>query len=227
MFRGKKYLESLKLIEVEKNYSLEEAIALGKKTSKTKFDSALELSVRLNIEQKHSIRGVIAFEYPVQKTPVKILVFAEGDKVNEALEAGADYAGFEEYFEKVKSGWIDFDVVIATSSIMKELVKLGSILGKKGLMPNPKLGTVSDEIKKTVQEFKKGKSEYRADKTGVVHSKIGYVSMDDRSVKTNIVSLYQELLRKKPSDIKGDYVKSVYLSSTMGPSVKIDSHAII
>lgn len=155
-----------------------------------------------------------------------ILVICKADKVKEALDAGAKYAGDEEYIDKIKGGWIDFDVVVATPDMMKDVGKLGAILGRRGLMPNPKTGTVSNDIKGVIAELKKGRVEFRADKTGIVHLGVGKVSMDNEKLKENMKALFEEVLRRKPVDLKGDYVGSVYISSTMSPSIKINSKTI-
>jgi len=222
MRRGKKYLEALKKIDKNKSYSISEAVSLAKQTSYAKFDEAIEIVIRLNIEQKHTIRGSISLPYSIDSKEKRVLVFAEGNFAEEARKAGADYVGLEELIEKIKGGWLEFDVAIATPDVMKSLGKLGPILGKRGLMPNPKDGTVTQEIAKAVSEFKKGKINYRADKAGIVHNKIGKVSMEDQKILENIKALYDEILKKKPSDIKGEYVKSIFLCTTMGPGIKVD-----
>jgi large subunit ribosomal protein L1 len=225
--KSKKYSLALEKIDRGKPYSLKEGVSLVKEIAFAKFDESVELSVRLNIEQKHSIRGSISLPVSIGKSETRILVFAQGDQqIKAAQEGGADYVGFEELVEKIKGGWLEFDVAIAPPSLMKDISKLGPILGRKGLMPNPKVGTVSDNLKETVQEFKKGRVEYRANKQGIIHAKIGKVSMDPDSVTQNATALFQEILRKKPSDIKGDYVKSIFVSPTMGPSVKLDIHSL-
>ncbi|HOJ49587.1 MAG TPA: 50S ribosomal protein L1 [Spirochaetota bacterium] len=222
MKRGKKYLEALKKIDKNKAYSISEGVTLAKQTSYVKFDESIEIVIRLNIEQKHTIRGSMSLPNSIESKEKRVVVFAEGNYAEDARKAGADYVGLDDLIEKIKGGWLEFDVAIATPDVMKSLGKLGPILGKRGLMPNPKDGTVTQEITKAVSEFKKGKINYRADKTGIVHNKIGKVSMDDAKVLENIKALYDEILRKKPSDIKGEYIKSIYLCTTMGPGIKID-----
>lgn len=226
MKRGKKYLEALKKVDKNKSYTIAEGVALAKQTSYVKFDEAVEIVVRLNIEQKHTIRGSISLPHSIETKEKKVLVFAEGNYAEEARKAGADYVGLDDLIEKIKGGWLEFDVAIATPDVMKSLGKLGPILGKRGLMPNPKDGTVTQEIAKAVSEFKKGKINYRADKTGIVHNKIGRVSMEDSKILENIKALYEEILKKKPTDIKGEYIKSIYLCTTMGPGIKIDKMSL-
>lgn len=225
--QSKKYSLALQKVEKNKAYSVKEAVSLVKEIAFAKFDESVELSVRLNIEQKHSIRGSISLPVAIGNSQVRVLVFAIGDQqVKAAQEGGADFVGFEELVEKIKGGWLEFDIAIAHPDLMKEITKLGPILGRKGLMPNPKVGTVSENLKETVLEFKKGRVEYRANKSGIVHSKIGKISMDVESVFQNLQALFQEIVRKKPSDIKGDYIKSVFISPTMGPSVKLDVQSL-
>lgn len=226
MGSSKKYLNALSKVDKHKSYFLKDAVTLLKEVSYAKFDESVEFCMRLNIEQKHSIRGSIALPHGIAGQEFKVLVFATGEQVKEATDAGADFVGFEELFEKIKSGWTDFDVAIAHPDLMREISKLGPILGRKGLMPNPKVGTVSTNIKDTVVEFKKGRTEYRADKTGIVHLKVAKLSMDIQHIEENFNAIFQELLRCKPSDIKGEYVKSVFISSTMGPGIKIDVQSL-
>jgi large subunit ribosomal protein L1 len=226
MKKGKKYLEAAKKVEHEKLYAYEDALGLAKETSYVKFDASVDFAVRLNIQQKHSIRGSISLPNTVDSGEKKVLVFAVGEKAKEAEEAGAAFVGSEDLIEKIRGGWLDFDVAIATPDMMKDVGKLGPILGKRGLMPNPKVGTVTNDLKTAVSDFKKGKAEFRADKTGIVHIKIGRVSMTPEKIHENGVAIYKELMRKKPSDIKGEYVKSVYVSTTMGPGIKIDPQSI-
>lgn len=226
MKRSKRYVELAKKVDRSKLYEYQEAVQLAKDTAKAKFDESVDMAVRLNIQQKHSIRGSISLPHSVDSGEKKVLVFALGEKAKEAEAAGAAYVGSEDLIEKIRGGWLDFDVVIATPDMMKDVGKLGPVLGKRGLMPNPKVGTVTADIKTAVSEFKKGKVEYRADKTGIVHMKIGKVSMDAAKIAENGNLIFQEILRKKPNDIKGDYLKSVALSTTMGPGIKVDALTI-
>jgi large subunit ribosomal protein L1 len=176
----------------------------------------------LNLKAKHTIRDTITLPHPVSVKEVKVLVFAEGEAAEKAKADGADYVGIDEYIKKIEDGWMEFDVAIATPAAMKKIAKLGKYLGRKGLMPNPKTGTVTDDVAKAMVEFRKGKEEYRANKQGVIHQRIGKVSMSEEQIAENAQAFYAEIMRKKPSDLKGKYVNSVGLSSTMGPGVKVN-----
>jgi large subunit ribosomal protein L1 len=226
--RGKKYLEAAKLVDTTKKYTLDEAVELVKKTSTVKFDATVEAAFRLNIDPRkaeQNLRGAVSLPHGTGKT-VRVLVIARGAKAKEALDAGADYAGDAEYLEKIKMGWFEFDMIIATPDMMGELGKLGRVLGPKGLMPNPKTGTVTMNIEQTVKEFKAGKVEYRTDKVGNIQVPVGKVSFSDEALKENIQAIYRQLLRIKPSTVKGVYVLSANVTSTMGPGVKVDSSTI-
>ena len=226
--RGKKYLEAAKLVDSTKKYSLDEAVELVKKTSIVKFDATVEAAFKLNIDPRkaeQNLRGAVSLPHGTGKT-VRVLVIAKDAKAKEALAAGADYAGDAEYLEKIKEGWFEFDTIIATPDMMGELGKLGRILGPKGLMPNPKTGTVTMNIEQTVKEFKAGKVEYRTDKVGNIQVPVGKVSFSDEALKENIQAIYRQLLRIKPSTVKGVYVLSANVTSTMGPGVKVDSSTI-
>jgi large subunit ribosomal protein L1 len=226
--RGKKYLEAAKLVDSTKKYSLDEAVELVKKTSIVKFDATVEAAFKLNIDPRkaeQNLRGAVSLPHGTGKT-VRVLVIARGAKAKEALDAGADYAGDAEYLEKIKMGWFEFDMIIATPDMMGELGKLGRVLGPKGLMPNPKTGTVTMNIEQTVKEFKAGKVEYRTDKVGNIQVPVGKVSFSDEALKENIQAIYRQLLRIKPSTVKGVYVLSANVTSTMGPGVKLDSNTI-
>jgi len=221
MKHGKKYRESLSKFDKNQMYDYEEGVSVLKQIAFGKFDETVEVSIRLNLKKSHSVRDTVVLpnSFGGEK---RILVFAKGDKAKEALDSGAAYAGDDEYINKVKDGWLDFDIVIATPDMMKDVGKLGPVLGRRGLMPNPKTGTVTADVKGAINELKKGRVEFRADKTGVVHLGVGKVSMDKDMIKENIKALYDEVLRKKPSDLKGDYVNTVYISSTMSPGIKIN-----
>ena len=226
--RGKKYQEALKLVDRTKRYSLEEAVELVKKTSTTKFDATVECAIRLNIDPRkaeQNLRGAVSLPNGTGKT-VRVLVIAKDAKAKEALAAGADYAGDVEYLEKIKEGWFEFDTLIATPDMMGELGKLGRILGPKGLMPNPKTGTVTMDVEKTVKEFKAGKVEYRADKTGNILVPVGKASFEANQLKENIQAIYNQLMRVKPSTVKGVYMLNISVSATMGPGIKIDGSTI-
>ncbi len=222
--RGKKYQEALKLIDRTKKYPLAEAVELVKKASYAKFDETVEISFRLNIDPRkaeQNLRGAISLPNGTGKT-VRVLVIAKGDKAKAALDAGADYAGDSEYLDKIKGGWFEFDTVIATPDMMGELGKLGRVLGPKGLMPNPKTGTVTMDIEKAVKEFKAGKVEYRTDKTGNILVPVGKVSFETKALAENIQTLYRQLMRIKPTTVKGVYMQNIAVSSSMGPGIKID-----
>ena len=223
--RGKRYVEARKLIEKGKAYPIEEAIELVKKTSTVKFDASIDVAFKLGVDPKHAdqqLRGAMVLPNGTGKTK-KVLVVAQGAKAEEAKAAGADYVGDKEILEEIKKGWLDFEVVIATPDMMGELGKLGRILGPKGLMPNPKTGTVTMDVAKAVQETKAGKVTYRTDKDGNVHMPIGRISFDDEKIAENFKTVYDLLLRIKPSSAKGTYMKNIAISSTMGPSVKVAS----
>ena len=221
--RGKKYQEAVKLYDRTKKYSLEEAIALVKKTNVAKFDATVEVAFRLNIDPRkaeQNLRGAVSLPHGTGKK-VRVLVIAKSAKAQEALAAGADYAGDTEYLEKIKEGWFEFDTVIATPDMMGELGKLGRILGPKGLMPNPKTGTVTMAIEQTVKEFKAGKVEYRTDKVGNIQVPVGKVSFTAQALKENIQTIYRQMMRIKPSTVKGVYMQNFTITSTMGPGIKV------
>ena len=226
MKRGKKYQEVLKKVDRSKSYTLKEAAALTKECSYAKFDETVELAVKLTLKKSQSVRDTVVLpnQFSAQK---KVLVFAKGDKAEEARAAGAAYVGDSDLIDQIKGGWMDFDVAVATPDMMKEVGKLGPILGRRGLMPNPKTQTVTNDIKGALAELSKGRVEFRSDKTGVVHLAVGKVSMDADKITENAVSIIAEILRKKPADAKGDYVVSVALSSTMGPGVRVDVKDVV
>lgn len=218
---GKKYLEALKKIDREKDYPVSEAVSLAKETNYTKFDGTLEGHFKIKYKSMQNIRGSIQLPHGTGKQ-VKVLVFAKGEKADEAKEAGADYVGDNDLIEKIQGGWIDFDFVVATPDMMKDVAKLGPILGRRGLMPKPKAGTVTMDIAQIVKELKAGRVDYRADKTGVVHLGLGKLSFDVDKLSDNLKTAYEVLMKDKPSDAKGDYIVSVYVAGTMGPGVKVD-----
>jgi large subunit ribosomal protein L1 len=224
--RGTKLNEALSKVEKEKMYSLEDAVKLVKEISYAKFDESLEISINLNILQKHTVRDTTVLPHGTGKK-VRILVFAKADKAKEAEKAGADFVGDADLIEKIKGGWFDFDVAVATPDMMKDVGKIGQLLGKRGLMPNPKTHTVTSDIIGTVEELKKGRVEFRADKTRIVHLGVGKLSMEDNALVENCKALYDGVLNKRPADLKGEYIKSIYLSSTMGPGIKILLNSIL
>lgn len=222
--KGKKYQEAVQKVDAQSFYSVEEAIKLAKETSTVNFDASVEVAFRLGIDTRKNdqqIRGAVVLPNGTGKTQ-RVLVFAKGEKLKEAEAAGADYAGDTEYINKINQGWFDFDVIVATPDMMGEVGKLGRVLGPKGLMPNPKTGTVTMDVIKAVQEIKAGKVEYRAEKAGIVHAAIGKVSFDEAKLVENFNTLKDVLAKAKPASSKGVYFKSVAVSTTMGPGIKID-----
>ncbi|AEI46029.1 50S ribosomal protein L1 [Paenibacillus mucilaginosus] len=222
---GKKYLEVAKQIDAEAFYEPLEAIQLVKQTARAKFDETVEVAVRLGVDprkQDQAVRGVVVLPHGTGKTK-RVLVFAKGDKAKEAEAAGADFVGDQDMINKIQQGWFDFDVCVATPDMMSEVGKLGRILGGKGLMPNPKAGTVTFDVTKAVQEIKAGKIEYRLDKAGQIHAPIGKVSFDAEKLAENFKALIDALNRAKPAAAKGVYLKNVAVSSTMGPSARVNA----
>lgn len=228
MKRGKKYVEAAKLVDNTKVYEAVEACELACKTSVAKFDASVDVAFRLNIDPRkadQNLRGAIVLPHGTGKTR-KILVVARGAKAQEATEAGADYVGDTELLAKINKGWFDFDIIVATPDMMGELGRLGRVLGPKGLMPNPKTGTVTMNVAQAVQEIKNGKVEYRPDKVGNIQMTIGKVSFGAQKLAENLKSVYDVLLRTRPSTVKGTYMKNVAVASTMGPGVKVDVESI-
>lgn len=225
MRKSKRHIENIKKVEKNKLYSVEEAIKLAKETSNSKFDSTLEVAMNLNLDVKKAdqqLRGAVVLPNGTGKSK-KILVLAKADKAKEAVSAGAEYVGDIDMIDKIaKENWFDFDVIIATPDMMPALGKIGKILGPKGLMPNPKTGTVTTDVKKAVEETKKGKVEYRTDTFGNVHAIFGKASFDDAKLAENLKSFVEVILKAKPQTVKGNYVKNISISSTMGPGIKID-----
>ena len=228
MKRGKKYLEASKLVEKNKLYTKEEAVKLVKQTSVTNFDSSVELALKLNLDTKKAeqqLRGALVLPNGTGKNK-KVLVIAKGEKAIQAKEAGAEYVGDTDMLEKIeKENWFDFDTIIATPDMMPALGKLGKVLGPKGLMPNPKTGTVTMDVKKAVEEVKKGRAEYRTDSYGNVHVLVGKVSFDEAKLVENINAFVSLIVKTKPSVVKGKYIQNISISSTMGPGVKIDENS--
>ena len=226
MKRGKKYVEAAKLVDRATLYSAEEAVSLVKKTSTAKFDETVEAHIRTGCDGRHAeqqIRGAVVLPHGTGKT-VRVLVFAKGAKATEAEAAGADYVGGEELIPKIQNqGWFEFDVVVATPDMMGVVGRLGRVLGPKGLMPNPKAGTVTMDVAKAIAEIKAGKIEYRLDKTNIVHVAIGKVSFDEEKLADNFKAVMEAIVKAKPSALKGQYIKNITLTSTMGPGVKVDT----
>ncbi|MCI9436893.1 MAG: 50S ribosomal protein L1 [Lachnospiraceae bacterium] len=225
MKHGKKYVEAAKLVDRTTLYEPDEAIALVKKAASAKFDETVEVHIRTGCDGRHAeqqIRGAVVLPNGTGKT-VRVLVFAKGDKVNEAEAAGADFVGGEELIPKIqKDGWLDFDVVVATPDMMGIVGRLGKVLGPKGLMPNPKAGTVTMDVTKAVKDIKAGKIEYRLDKTNIIHVPVGKVSFTDEALKENFNALMDAIVKARPSAVKGQFLRSITLTSTMGPGVKLN-----
>ena len=226
MFRGKKYQDSVKLVEKSKFYDTNEAMDLITKTAKAKFDETVEAHIRLGVDSRHAdqqVRGAIVLPHGTGKTS-KVLVFAKGPKADEAKAAGAEFVGAEELIPKIQNeGWLDFDVVVATPDMMGVVGRLGRVLGPKGLMPNPKAGTVTMDVTKAVKEIKAGKIEYRLDKTNIIHVPIGKASFTEEQLSDNFQTLIGAINKAKPATLKGQYLKSVTLAPTMGPGVKVNT----
>jgi len=226
--RGKKYLESIKNIDFEKIYSLEDGLKLALESSYASFDETLDVALRLGVDPRHAdqmVRGSVVLPNGTGKD-VRVLVFARGEKAKEAEEAGADFVGAEDFGQKVQGGWLDFDTAIATPDMMAVVGKLGKVLGPRGLMPNPKSGTVTMDVAKAVKESKAGKIEFRVEKAGIIHAAVGKASFGADKLMENIKSLLDTVQKLKPSSSKGTYFKSIALSTTMGPGIKVDTAEI-
>ena len=222
---GKKYTDSAKLIDSQKLYDPEEAVALVKQTAKAKFDETIEISLRMGVDPRHAdqqIRGTVVLPNGTGKK-LTVLVFAKGPKADEALAAGADFVGAEDMVAKIQGGWFGFDVCVATPDMMGVVGRLGRVLGPKGLMPNPKTGTVTMDLTKAIADIKAGKVEYRVDKTAIIHCPLGKASFTEVALNENLRTLMDAVIKAKPATAKGTYIKSLYMSSTMGPAIKINS----
>lgn len=228
MKKASKRMQSAnELVDKNKTYVVEEAVGLLKKATKVKFDETVELYFRLGVDPKKAdqmVRGVVELPHGTGKK-VRILVLASEALAKEAIDAGADYAGSDEYFEKIKNGWFDFDVVVSTPDLMREVGKLGKVLGPKGLMPSPKAGTVTADVKKAVLDIKRGKIEFRVDKNANIAVGVGKVSFDADRIVQNVMSVVNAVVKAKPNSAKGDYLKGMYISTTMGPGIKLDAKA--
>jgi large subunit ribosomal protein L1 len=226
---GKKFKAAAALVDKTKSYGIDEAVGLAKKTARTKFDETVDLAVNLGVDPKQAdqmVRGTVVLPHGTGKK-VKILVFAKGEKEKEARDAGADYVGSEDLAEKIqKEGWTDFDTVVATPDIMGLVGRLGKVLGPRGLMPNPKTGTVTFDVARAIKEIRAGKVEYRVEKAGIVHVPVGKVSFDENKLADNAKAVLESILKAKPSSSKGKYLKNVTISTTMGPGIKMDTAAI-
>jgi len=222
--RGKKYQEAAKLVDRTKSYDVNEAVALVKEAAKANFDETVEVAFRLGVDPKKAdqqIRGAMVLPHGAGKTQ-SVLVFAKGEKAKEAEAAGADHVGDADMINKINQGWFDFDVIVATPDMMAEVGKLGRVLGPKGLMPNPKTGTVTFDVTKAVKEIKAGKVEYRVDKSSNIHVPIGKISFDNEKLAENFLAITDTVIKAKPQSAKGTYIKNVAVASTMGPGVKVD-----
>lgn len=223
--RGKKYRDSIKLVDRQKRYdNIQEAMALVKSMTTTKFDASVDVAVRLGVDPRHAdqmVRGAVVLPHGLGKT-VRVVVFATGEKEKEAREAGADFVGADDLVQKISEGWFEFDKVIATPDMMGKVGRLGRVLGPRGLMPNPKVGTVTTDVARAIQETKAGRVEFRVERAGIIHAPIGRVSFDADKLADNFNALLEVLVKLKPASTKGTYVKSVTVSSTMSPGVKID-----
>lgn len=221
---GKKYIESKSKVDSTKSYNLEEALQIVKSVAYTKFNETVDLTVRLGVDPKHAdqmVRGTVVLPYGTGK-PVRVLVFAKGEKEKEARDAGADYVGAEDLIEKINSGWLEFDRAVATPDLMGLVGKLGKVLGPRGLMPNPKAGTVTFDIARAVKEIKAGKVEYRVEKAGIIHVPVGKVSFDHKQLYENAYAILESIIKAKPASSKGKYLKKIAVSSTMGPGISVD-----
>ncbi len=229
MKHGKKYVESAKLVDTDKFYDVDEAFSLVVKTAKAKFDESIEAHIKLGVDSRHAdqqVRGVVVLPHGTGKT-VRVLVFAKGDKIKEAEAAGADFVGGEELVTKIQSeNWFGFDVVIATPDMMGVVGRLGKVLGPKGLMPNPKSGTVSMDVAKAISDIKAGKIEYRLDKTNIIHCPIGKASFGEEKLAENFKTLMSAIVKAKPASAKGQYLKSISVSATMGPGIRVSTSKV-
>jgi len=226
--RGKKYREALAKVDRTKRYTFEEAVKLALDTSYANFDETVEVAVNLGVDPRHAdqmVRGSVVLPHGTGKS-VKVLVFAKGEKAKEAMEAGADYVGDEDLIKKIQEGWLEFDKVVATPDMMPQLGKIGKILGPRGLMPSTKTGTVTFDIAKAVKEIKAGKVDFKVDRAGVVHVPIGRVSFGEKKILENLAAFFEALLKAKPSAAKGQYIRGVTISTTMGPGIKVDPNDV-
>lgn len=226
--RGKKYQQVAELIDRDMEYTIEEACDLIKKTKTASFDESVDLDLRLGVDPRHAdqmVRGTVSLPHGTGKS-VRVLAFVNEAKQEEAIEAGADYAGLDEYIEKIEDGWADIDVIIATPDVMGKIGKLGRHLGPRGLMPNPKSGTVTMDVADAVKEFKSGKIDFRVDKAGILHTSVGKASFGANEIRENLISFLQTILKMRPASAKGIYIRSAFISTTMGPGIAISRSSI-
>ncbi|MCX7024222.1 MAG: 50S ribosomal protein L1 [Spirochaetes bacterium] len=220
MKHGKNYENAVKKLDRTQEYETAKACALVKELHYVKFDETVEVHIKLNLKKSQSVRDTIVLPHQF-RAEKRIMVFCKADKVKEAMDAGATFAGDNEYIEKIKGGWLDFDIAVATPDMMKDVGKLGMILGRKGLMPNPKTGTVTHDLKAAIAELRKGRTEFRTDKSGIIHLAVGKSNMEPEKVAENLKILIDEVTRRRPSDVKGEFIESVYVAGSMTPSVKV------
>ncbi|HOK23155.1 MAG TPA: 50S ribosomal protein L1 [Candidatus Hydrothermia bacterium] len=226
---GKRYVALLEKIDKSKEYQLDEALKTIKEIASTKFDETVELAVELGVDPRKAdqmVRGSVVLPRGLGKT-TRVAVITRGEEEKEAIEAGADYVGYQDLIEKIRGGWLEFDALVATPDVMPELAKLGKVLGPRGLMPSPKTGTVTKDVGRVVRELKMGRIEFRVDKTGNVHVPVGKVSFPESALKENVLAFFQELINVRPKTMKGTYIKQAYISTTMGPSIKLDLNSIL
>lgn len=226
---GKKYLEARKLVDRTRAYPVGEAIALAKETSTVRFDATIEAHLRLGVDPRHAdqmVRGTVVLPHGTGKT-VRVAVFAQGDKAQEAMRAGADVVGAEDLVKRIEAGWLEFDVALATPDMMGQVGRLGRILGRRGLMPNPKAGTITFDLERTIREVKAGRVEFRVDKTGIIHVPIGKVSFEDADLVDNLAALVDAVVRAKPAGAKGQYLRGLTVASTMGPGIRVDIPSVL
>src|SRR6187401_1296691 len=226
---GKNYQNAAKLVDRERVYSPDEAMALAKETSNVKFDASIEAHLRLGVDPRHAdqmVRGTVVLPHGVGKT-VRVVVFAQGDKAQEALRAGADEVGGEDLVKKIEAGWLEFDVALATPDSMGMVGRLGRILGRRGLMPNPKSGTITFDLERAIKEVKSGRVEFKVDKAGIIHTPFGKTSFEPQQLSENLAALIDAINRARPSAVKGQYFKSLSVSATMGPGIRVDVPAVL
>jgi len=227
---GKRHKENITKVDAMKEYQLNEAVSILKESKASKFDESIDIAVNLGVDPKHAdqlVRGTVSLPHGTGKEVKVLVVTKDSDKIKTAEDAGADFAGFDEYIDKIKNGWTGFDVMVATPDMMPEVGKLGRVLGPRGLMPNPKSGTVTNDIKKAVAEIKAGKVEYRVEKNGIIHVSVGKLSFDNNQIEENVKACMSAIIKSRPSSVKGTYFKKFSISSTMGPGIKVDKTIFI
>tara|TARA_Y100000588_G_scaffold277588_1_gene294098 strand:+ start:89 stop:778 length:690 start_codon:yes stop_codon:yes gene_type:complete len=227
---GKRHKENIAKVDAMKEYQLNEAVSILKESKASKFDESIDIAVNLGVDPKHAdqlVRGTVSLPHGTGKEVKVLVVTKDSDKIKTAEDAGADFAGFDEYIDKIKNGWTGFDVMVATPDMMPEVGKLGRVLGPRGLMPNPKSGTVTNDIKKAVAEIKAGKVEYRVEKNGIIHVSVGKLSFDNNQIEENVKACMSAIIKSRPSSVKGAYFKKFSISSTMGPGIKVDKTIFI